>query len=199
MQCPHVLHGSTSNPDCLSIVIACCQSLICIGLPRIQDTASHCEIDFPVSLTPCTAVKRPGNISETRDVGRQQSRTRKNSINCGLTRIPRRKVLGSLIHRPVPPTPLTFDTRPIYPSLSVKMCFGNADPVIIKTRRRSARPKHATYVSRPETAHYRREVTQTTVRRSQSAHRPSRDHLRGSDGYGGRERSRSRVRIVERR
>jgi hypothetical protein len=139
MQCPHVLHGSTSNPDCLSIVIACCQSLICIGLPRIQDTASHCEIDFPVSLTPCTAVKRPGNISETRDVGRQQSRTRKNSINCGLTRIPRRKVLGSLIHRPVPPTPLTFDTRPIYPSLSVKMCFGNADPVIIKTRRRSAR------------------------------------------------------------
>jgi hypothetical protein len=64
--------------------------------------------------------------------------------------------------------------------------------VVIRKRERE-RPRYHkdVYVSRPETATYRR--SETVTRRSTSAHRPSHDHHHHHHHSDGRSRSRSRL------
>lgn len=82
------------------------------------------------------------------------------------------------------------------PHLPSNMCFGGdrGEAVIIRKRERP-RYHRDSYVSRPETATYRRE---TVTRRSTSAHRPSHDHHHHHHHHD-HGHSRSRSRIVEER
>lgn len=71
---------------------------------------------------------------------------------------------------------------------SNEMCFGGKGDTVVIRKRERPRYTRDYYVSRPETATYRRE---TVTRRSGSAHRPHDHHHHHHDQ--GRSRSRSRV------
>jgi hypothetical protein len=88
-------------------------------------------------------------------------------------------------------TQQTIITEPA--SSSDKMCFGGKGDTVVIRKRERPRYSRDSYVSRPETATYRRE---TVTRRSGSAHRPHHhhDHHHHHDG-----RSRSRSRVTEER
>lgn len=73
------------------------------------------------------------------------------------------------------------------------MCFGSKGETLVIRKREKPRYHRDVYVSRPETATYRRE---TITRRSGSAHRPSYDHHHHHHDHG---RSRSRSRLTEER
>merc|ERR1712098_940264 len=68
-----------------------------------------------------------------------------------------------------------------------KMCFGSNGETVVIRKREKPRYHRDVYVSRPETASYRRE---TITRRSTSAHRPSHDHHHHHHHDHGRSRSR---------